>query len=770
MKRNVLAILAMLCVWGVAFQAMAQWPYVFNWNQNQNGNGATVLQTTTKTDNQSAFLALGSFTTYSVFAIINNSDVSVERQNIIPVGPGAATAYQAGPLSVQGDGTTANFFVWLNPNTAQNGSSESIYNIVINGIPIANTVTADWQNQSTHYEYTSINPITSINFEYSINAVAGYYETGIGFNILTPAAAQTISIIIPPQCQTTNAGANVTFTVAVVGVSPLHYQWRFNNQELPGATNATLTLNAVGAGNAGSYSVVVWNAYGSATSASASLAVLTDGANGNIPVQIANPTIPPKTSGKDSLIVIVHGWEPLQPLADLSWVTTLSSAIAVKMPGNWVVTNYTWLGLAFYPDPEWVLNFAAHKGGLYGKQLASQGWSRIHFIGHSAGSAFVESAAKAVQDNSSGTIIHSTFLDPFFGLLHEWRPAYGSHSAWSDCYFAEDFAGGYTSGGLPNAYNVDVSWVDPHRQIVPYGTGVAAFSSHGYPHDFYQASVTNTDANWCGTNYGFALSAEKQGVGWNNNPVNYPASNQPLMLCALPDAAQNPNAGLVAAFAPASFILNAYMGAVIFLGNSAASLISASGQLFQPIVASNGVHPNGGSVSYTNTPAWLAVGVTVTNAVNLVQFDAGFNDTNSAEGLLTVYWNTNQIGFADERAVSTNSQTYHFMLPATVANGVYTLSFRLDSFNGTSSSVVVTNVVTGFIGVTEPITLGISLTNGRPWLQLTAPTNYNYLVQSSTNLVDWTPTALLVNTNGTMQFIDSANTNSPARFYRALML
>jgi hypothetical protein len=109
------------------------------------------------------------------------------------------------------------------------------------------------------------------------------------------------------------------------------------------------------------------------------------------------------------------------------------------------------------------------------------------------------------------------------------------------------------------------------------------------------------------------------------------------------------------------------------------------------------------------------------------------------------------------------------MLPATVSSGVYTLSFRLDSFNGTSSSVVITNVATGFIGVTNPVTLGISLTNGLPMLQLTAPTNFNYLVQSSTNLVDWTPAALLFNTNGTVQFIDSAVTNSPARFYRALM-
>ncbi len=42
-------------------------------------------------------------------------------------------------------------------------------------------------------------------------------------------------------------------------------------------------------------------------------------------------------------------------------------------------------------------------------------------------------------------------------------------------------------------------------------------------------------------------------------------------------------------------------------------------------------------------------------------------------------------------------------------------------------------------------------------------------MQSSTNLVDWTPTSLLLNTNGTAQFMDFAVTNSNARFHRAVV-
>ena len=56
-----------------------------------------------------------------------------------------------------------------------------------------------------------------------------------------------------------------------------------------------------------------------------------------------------------------------------------------------------------------------------------------------------------------------------------------------------------------------------------------------------------------------------------------------------------------------------------------------------------------------------------------------------------------------------------------------------------------------------------------PRLQLTGPSGYSYLVQTSTNLMNWTPTALLANTNGTVWFVDSAVTNFNRKFYRAML-
>lgn len=75
-----------------------------------------------------------------------------------------------------------------------------------------------------------------------------------------------------PRSQTVLAGAAVTFTVAAPGMG-MGYQWLFNGQPLPDATNATLAFAAATRLNAGLYAVQVSTAAGSERSASAVLIV-----------------------------------------------------------------------------------------------------------------------------------------------------------------------------------------------------------------------------------------------------------------------------------------------------------------------------------------------------------------------------------------------------------------------------------------------------------------------------------------------------------------
>lgn len=90
-------------------------------------------------------------------------------------------------------------------------------------------------------------------------------------------------------------------------------------------------------------------------------------------------------------------------------------------------------------------------------------------------------------------------------------------------------------------------------------------------------------------------------------------------------------------------------------------------------------------------------------------------------------------------------------------------------FTSTQSSIVITNVSTG-LAVTQPTTLQIasSHTSALPVLLLTGPAGFNYLVQGSTNVVNWDPVAVVINTNGYVPFIDPAATNFNRRFCRAV--
>ena len=74
-----------------------------------------------------------------------------------------------------------------------------------------------------------------------------------------------------PESVTVPFEAPARFTVGVYGSRPLAYQWRRGGRPIAGATNATLRIPFAGIADGGGYDVVVNNAFGTATSATASL-------------------------------------------------------------------------------------------------------------------------------------------------------------------------------------------------------------------------------------------------------------------------------------------------------------------------------------------------------------------------------------------------------------------------------------------------------------------------------------------------------------------
>ena len=81
------------------------------------------------------------------------------------------------------------------------------------------------------------------------------------------------AILVQPASQLALLGSNVTFTLSAVGAAPLAYQWRSNGVPLVAATTSSLTLSNVQLSFAATYTAVISNSFGSATSAPAVLNV-----------------------------------------------------------------------------------------------------------------------------------------------------------------------------------------------------------------------------------------------------------------------------------------------------------------------------------------------------------------------------------------------------------------------------------------------------------------------------------------------------------------
>ncbi len=90
----------------------------------------------------------------------------------------------------------------------------------------------------------------------------------------TPNQTLPAQIAQQPANQSAYVGSAATFSPNVAGTEPVLRQWYFNlTNLLEGATNTTLTLSNVTVANAGSYSLFVSNAYGTAFSSNATLTV-----------------------------------------------------------------------------------------------------------------------------------------------------------------------------------------------------------------------------------------------------------------------------------------------------------------------------------------------------------------------------------------------------------------------------------------------------------------------------------------------------------------
>src|SRR5581483_8172370 len=134
------------------------------------------------------------------------------------------------------------------------GSSPLSYQWSLNGVPLS----------GGHAATLSLSHVQP-------NQAGGYgVVVSNAYGAVTSSVA-ALSVYVPPSITTQPAsqgvvlGGNVSFDVAAGGTAPSFYQWNLNGAALAGANDSTLSLTNVQTNQAGSYTVVVTNAYGAVT-------------------------------------------------------------------------------------------------------------------------------------------------------------------------------------------------------------------------------------------------------------------------------------------------------------------------------------------------------------------------------------------------------------------------------------------------------------------------------------------------------------------------
>jgi hypothetical protein len=179
--------------------------------------------------------------TITIIASGGASPPAVTRQpssQTLPVGTNAS-------FTVTATGTAPLHYQWRKDGSNLSGATTSNYNL-------ASVIT----NDSGNYVVVVTNSAGSIT-----SAVAV-------LNVLLPP-----SILTLPQNATINAGDTANFNVLAAGSPPLTYQWKFNGNDLAGATSSNLSITNVQQTAQGDYSVAVSNPVGSVTSPTAHLTV-----------------------------------------------------------------------------------------------------------------------------------------------------------------------------------------------------------------------------------------------------------------------------------------------------------------------------------------------------------------------------------------------------------------------------------------------------------------------------------------------------------------
>jgi hypothetical protein len=414
-------------------------------------------------------------------------------------------------------------------------------------------------------------------------------------------------------------------------------------------------------------------------------------------------TVPPEK--RKHLVLLIHGWNS-DPGA---WAVDMKESIARQLDdsysgdpcdkdhlvkvGNiyWQICTYSWKELANtgFLDPWKAYVNALDVGKVLAKYIVDEqhGYDFIHFIAHSAGSHVADTAATWLpilidrynKDNPATPLtipdIYTTFLDAF-DPRGDSSP-YGKFSNWAEQYVDSRRTGpagldDFTNITLPNAYNFDVTALDPNPP------GPAGIDAHAWPYKWYQSTI---DDNIVG--YGFGLSLESGNTSFppKNGKRCFFTSNT---VCSEDDKAAK------------QVELRVVVDDVLALPLDAAITSITGTVLFEQIIGENILK------LITGSPAWVSLPIEVTEPIDTLNFNYVYQ--RQAEGLLSVFFDNQLVYRSDQRVEPSGTNQSGNVPIGAIASGTHTLSFRLDAFNGTQSEIDISRIQLGKMEVsTSPV-------------------------------------------------------------------
>jgi alpha-tubulin suppressor-like RCC1 family protein len=230
--------------------ALASDGRVFGWGDGNNGqlaigNGSTAFPIASNISNIIALPAHGGGSHCAAL-----TEVQIITAPTITTQPSSSsvTSGSAASFSVAASGTATLAYQWRKDGTAISGATSSTYSI-------SSTSASDAGS------YTVV--VTNSAGSATSNAAT----------LTVTAAVVAPTITTQPSSSSVISGSAASFSVAASGTATLTYQWRKDGTAISGATSSTYSISSTATSDAGSYTVVVTNSAGSATSNAATLTV-----------------------------------------------------------------------------------------------------------------------------------------------------------------------------------------------------------------------------------------------------------------------------------------------------------------------------------------------------------------------------------------------------------------------------------------------------------------------------------------------------------------